>query len=66
MLCVRETGGNEGKRKENNTDMLCHAKAIKRDAAFFLNHSGVQSTIFSEAGECKQRLWLEPDLKSSP
>lgn len=44
-----------GKRKENNTDMLCHAKAIKRDAAFFLNHSGVESTIFSEAGECKQR-----------
>lgn len=59
MLCVREEEGGS----ENNSDMLCHAKAIKRDAGFFLDQSGEDGTIFSgyvRQGECKQ--WLEPDL----
>lgn len=58
MLCVRERGGGGC---ENNSDMLCHAKAIKRDAGFFLDQSREDSTIFSDyvrQGECKQ--W--PDL----
>ncbi len=50
MLCVGETGRRGGKGKKTTLTMLCHAKAIKRDAAFFLNHSGQESTIFSTRG----------------
>lgn len=57
MLCVGETGGQGGKGKKTILTMLCHAKAIKRDAAIFLNHSRQESTIFSGGSVNSGRGW---------